>query len=120
MARADREVVHTLHVERVAAVYGHDRVLAGRGVARCTDGALQPGEALLAVTDTLSEHVGPGLQLGRYGPDEFLLIATPAAVARMRELVDDVRHTARMKRLWACRCGRQGCTGTMLKPKKKR
>ena len=32
----------------------------------------------------------------------------------------DVRHTARMKKLWACRCGKPCCTGTMLKPKQKR
>jgi SET domain-containing protein len=27
------------------------------------------------------------------------------------------RHTARMKRIWACRCGADACTGTLLKPK---
>lgn len=31
----------------------------------------------------------------------------------------DVRHTARMKRLWACRCGSAQCTGTLLKPKRR-
>lgn len=29
-----------------------------------------------------------------------------------------VRHTARMKSLWACRCGAASCTGTMLRPKR--
>jgi SET domain-containing protein len=29
-------------------------------------------------------------------------------------------HTARLKKLWACRCGAPNCTGTMLKPKRKR
>ena len=28
------------------------------------------------------------------------------------------RHTPKMKKLWACRCGSKNCTGTMLKPKK--
>ena len=28
------------------------------------------------------------------------------------------RHTARMKQIWACRCGAPTCTGTMLKPKR--
>jgi SET domain-containing protein len=28
-------------------------------------------------------------------------------------------HTARMKKLWACRCGASKCTGTMLQPKRK-
>ena len=29
-----------------------------------------------------------------------------------------VRHTARMKRIWECRCGARACTGTMLRPKR--
>ena len=29
-------------------------------------------------------------------------------------------HTARMKRIWACRCGAKACTGTMLKDKRRR
>ena len=28
-------------------------------------------------------------------------------------------HTARMKKIWACRCGARECTGTMLQPKRK-
>lgn len=32
----------------------------------------------------------------------------------------DEPHTARMKRIWACRCGASNCTGTMLKPKRGR
>jgi SET domain-containing protein len=28
-------------------------------------------------------------------------------------------HTARLKKLWACRCGSSKCTGTMLQPKRK-
>ena len=28
------------------------------------------------------------------------------------------RHTPRMKKLWACKCGAKKCTGTMLQPKK--
>ena len=27
-------------------------------------------------------------------------------------------HTAKMKKIWACRCGAKRCTGTMLKPKR--
>lgn len=34
-------------------------------------------------------------------------------------IVLPVRHTARMKRIWACRCGAASCTGTMLKPKRR-
>lgn len=29
----------------------------------------------------------------------------------------EVRHTARLKKIWACRCGAPSCTGTMLQPK---
>ena len=31
----------------------------------------------------------------------------------------DMPHTARLKKIWACRCGSPKCTGTMLKPKRK-
>ena len=29
------------------------------------------------------------------------------------------KHTAELKRLWACKCGSKRCTGTMLQPKTK-
>ena len=29
-------------------------------------------------------------------------------------------HTAKLKKLWACRCGSRKCTGTMLQPKRGR
>ncbi|GHB99034.1 hypothetical protein GCM10010080_09590 [Thermomonas carbonis] len=28
------------------------------------------------------------------------------------------RHTPRLKKIWACRCGAKDCTGTMLRPKR--
>ena len=28
------------------------------------------------------------------------------------------RHTARLKKIWACRCGSSKCTGTMLQPRR--
>jgi len=30
----------------------------------------------------------------------------------------EVRHTPRLKKLWACRCGSAKCTGTLLQPKR--
>lgn len=30
----------------------------------------------------------------------------------------DEPHTAKLKKLWACRCGSKTCTGTMLQPKR--
>jgi SET domain-containing protein len=34
-------------------------------------------------------------------------------------LIYDERHTPALKRLFACRCGTLGCTGTMLAPKRR-
>lgn len=33
-------------------------------------------------------------------------------------IVLDVRHTARLKKLWKCLCGSPDCIGTLLKPQK--
>lgn len=33
-------------------------------------------------------------------------------------IVLEVPHTARLKKLWACRCGSPNCTGTLLKPRR--
>lgn len=35
-------------------------------------------------------------------------------------IVLEEAHTAKLKKLWACRCGSPRCTGTMLQPKRKR
>ena len=34
-------------------------------------------------------------------------------------LIYDERHTPKLKKLFACRCGTPGCTGTMLAPKRR-
>ena len=33
-------------------------------------------------------------------------------------IVLEERHTAKLKKLWGCRCGSKNCTGTMLQPKR--
>ena len=33
-------------------------------------------------------------------------------------IVLDEPHTAKLKKLWACKCGARNCTGTMLQPKR--
>ena len=33
-------------------------------------------------------------------------------------IVLDEPHTAKVKKLWACKCGARNCTGTMLQPKR--
>jgi diguanylate cyclase (GGDEF)-like protein len=48
-------------------------------------------ETLLVLADTLAAHGVPGVELGRYGPDEFLLIAEPDAVVHLEPLVDRLR-----------------------------
>jgi len=53
-----------------------------------------------------------------------VVIESLRAIATGEELTYDYgirleqRHTARMKKLWACLCGAPSCTGTMLKPKR--
>ena len=52
-----------------------------------------------------------------------VVIETLREIKRGEELTYDygitleVRHTARLKKIWACRCGSPNCTGTMLKSK---
>lgn len=56
---------------------------------------------------------------------ERVVIETVRAIRAGEELTYDYgivleqRQTARMKRIWSCRCGAPNCTGTMLKPKRR-
>jgi uncharacterized protein len=58
--------------------------------------------------------------------NERVFIETLTDVAAGTELTYDYGitldepHTARLKRIWECRCGSPKCTGTMLRPKRKR
>lgn len=67
-------------------------------------------------------HEHDGKDRGR----DRIFIETTRAVAAGEELVYDygivldVPHTQRLKALWACRCGTPNCTGTLLKPKKRK
>jgi SET domain-containing protein len=53
-----------------------------------------------------------------------VVIETKRRVRKGEELTYDYgirleeRHTPRLKRIWACRCGSRKCTGTILKPKR--
>ncbi len=47
--------------------------------------------ALLTVADVLLAGVEAPLTVGRYGPDEFLVVAPPEAIARLEPLVEVVR-----------------------------
>jgi diguanylate cyclase (GGDEF)-like protein len=48
-------------------------------------------QALLAVADALRRQVVDGIEMGRYGPDEFLLVASPTAVADLEPVVERLR-----------------------------
>jgi diguanylate cyclase (GGDEF)-like protein len=47
--------------------------------------------ALLTVAELLEHAVDPPMLVGRYGPDEFLVIAPPSAIAFLEPLVHQVR-----------------------------
>ena len=57
----------------------------------------------------LIEHSGDDRRADR------VVIETLQPIASGQELTYDY---ARMKKIWACRCGAPKCTGTMLKPKR--
>jgi diguanylate cyclase (GGDEF)-like protein len=48
-------------------------------------------EALLAVDALLAEHLPASVVTGRYGPDEFLLVAPAGAVAELEPAIDRIR-----------------------------
>ncbi len=48
-------------------------------------------EALLAVADLLRRNLDPAIVMGRYGPDEFLLIASAASVVDLEPAVHGLR-----------------------------
>ncbi len=58
--------------------------------------------------------------------NDRVLIETLRPIRSGEELTYDYgitleeRQTPRLKKIWACRCGAENCTGTMLKPKRKR
>lgn len=53
-----------------------------------------------------------------------VIIDSVRAIRKGEELTYDYgitleeRHTPRLKKIWACRCGAPKCSGTMLKPKR--
>jgi len=53
-----------------------------------------------------------------------IFIETLRAIRQGEEITFDYgirlseRHTVRMKRIWACRCGEKNCSGTILKSKR--
>ncbi len=79
----------------------------------------------------LNHSCNPNCQAVLHGDDgnsrsDRVMIETLRDIRRGEELTYDygitleVRQTARLKKIWACRCGSDPCTGTMLKPKHKK
>jgi diguanylate cyclase (GGDEF)-like protein len=52
-------------------------------------------DVLLLVTDTIREDLPEGITVGRYGPDEFLLVATGDAVGALEATVERVCEALR-------------------------
>jgi diguanylate cyclase (GGDEF)-like protein len=48
-------------------------------------------QALLTVAATLRQHVDDGIEMGRYGPDEFLLVASSTTVAELEPAIERLR-----------------------------
>jgi diguanylate cyclase (GGDEF)-like protein len=56
-----------------------------------THGHAAGDEALLEVASALRDRLPSGMAMGRYGPDEFLVVAGPDVVDRLMEAVDALR-----------------------------
>ncbi len=66
------------------------------------------------------EHPGGDEKRDRVVIESLRPIAAGEELTYDYGILLDQPHTARMKRLWACRCGSPKCTGTMLRPKRGR
>lgn len=66
----------------------------------------------------LIEHEGKDRRLDRVEIESLRPIAAGEELTYDYGITLSVPHTARMKALWACRCGAKNCSGTMLKPKR--
>ncbi|MGY0799139.1 SET domain-containing protein [Lysobacter sp. A286] len=84
------------------------------GVARWINHSCEPNcEALL------EEHDGDDRSKDRVFIEAINDIAAGEELVYNYGITLAEAHTARMKRIWTCRCGAGSCTGTMLQPKRK-
>ncbi|MBP8823111.1 MAG: SET domain-containing protein-lysine N-methyltransferase [Flavobacteriales bacterium] len=81
------------------------------------------GNAARWINHSCAPNCIPYLHEHRHDPrKDHVIIETLRAVKAGEELGYDygicftVRHTARLKKIWACRCGAPTCSGTMLVP----
>ncbi|MDO9452552.1 MAG: SET domain-containing protein-lysine N-methyltransferase, partial [Stagnimonas sp.] len=68
----------------------------------------------------LIEHKGKDRRLDRVVIETRYAIKAGVELSYNYAITLDERHTPRLKKLWACRCGAPECTGTMLNTKPRR
>ena len=68
----------------------------------------------------LIEHEGRDRRLDRVVIESLRPLKAGEELAYNYAITLDERHTPRLKKLWACRCGAANCTGTMLNTKPRR
>lgn len=68
----------------------------------------------------LIEHEGKDRKLDRVVIETTRAIKAGEELAYNYAITLDERHSPRLKKLWACRCGAANCTGTMLNTRPRR
>lgn len=68
----------------------------------------------------LIEHPGKDRKLDRVVIETIQPIKAGVELAYNYAITLEERHTPRLKKLWACRCGAPTCTGTMLNTRPRR
>ena len=66
---------------------------------------------------SIVEHAGGDRRRDRIVISAVRDIAAGEELSYNYGIVLEIRHTPRMKRLWACHCGAPDCSGTLLQPK---
>ena len=64
-------------------------------------------------------NLEPCSHFGRTAPCADALIAAGEELTYDYGIILEEPHTAKLRRIWGCRCGAPGCTGTMLKPRRR-
>ena len=68
----------------------------------------------------IEEHDGKNRKMDKVFIEAIRAIKPGEELTYNYGITLDEPHTARLKKIWACRCGSKKCTGTMLQPKKGR
>lgn len=68
----------------------------------------------------IEEHAGSDRRRDKVLIESLRPIAAGEELTYDYGIVLDEPHSARMKKIWACRCGAKTCSGTMLTPKRGR